>query len=834
MVEVAVGATDAAARAYAWRRVRRGWRSGELLILLLALAVAVAAATAVGLFSGRVRLALQQQSGDALGADEILISRNPLPDDLRQRAVAAGLDTATAVSFPSVALHGDATALVTLKAVSANYPLRGSLRIAAEPFAPEKVSKAVPVHGEVWADARLWAALGLKPGAAVQLGNMNFSTGPVLSYEPGQSGGFADLSAQALISDQDLEATGLLMAGSRAEYQLLLQGEPSALARFNDQASLPEGVRAQTPRDARRQISSTLDRSGVFLDLAVLAASLLAAAAVALSARQYGQKLRDEVALLKCLGADHRFVTRGLLWTLLGIGVLAGLSGAVVGLLVQYALIAALGNLLSVDLPAPPLWPLLTSWGLGLVMLLGFALPPVWSAGRTAPLRVLQRATETDGSRWGGMAAVLSGAALLWAQTRDPALAVRVLGGAVLACMVLGGAGWLLVRLLEPLRRSGGTAWRFGLANIARRRNASIAQIVALGLALMALLLLGLVRNDLLQSWRNQLPPQTPNQFLINIQSEQLDALRSFLGAHGQGEAKLWPMARGRLRAINGVPVTEDSFSDPQTRSWINREFNLSWTDRFGDDNKLVQGQWWSAADRGKPWLSIEEYVVERLQVGIGDRLTLQFADQSIELTVHNIRHTEWDSFRPNFFLVSPPGVLDQVPVQWLTSLYVPPQQRQMMVELTRQFPNITVLDLDALMAQVRDIVERVVGAIQMLFVFALVAGLAVLLAAIEGTREERVREVGLLRALGASSAMVLQGLVAEYAVLGLIAGLIAAACAQAVAWTLARTVFHLPFGIRPWIWIEGMVAGAALVSALGWFSLRATLKTAPRIVLAA
>lgn len=349
----------------------------------------------------------------------------------------------------------------------------------------------------------------------------------------------------------------------------------------------------------------------------------------------------------------------------------------------------------------------------------------------------------------------------------------------------------------------------------------------------MALLLIGVVRQDLLESWRRQLPSDTPNQFLINIQPQQRNAVEDFLRQHGIAEPGFAPMVRGRLTALNGMEVTAETFSDEDTQRWVNREFNLSWTRQFGPDNTLLAGAWWTDADHGKPWLSIDDSAAKRLKLGVGDTLTLDFAGTLQTLTVHNIRKVRWDSFKPNFFLATPPGVLDTMPgLQWIASFHLPAQNRNLLVELIRAFPNITVFDVDATLRQVQAMIDRVVQAVEFVFVFALAAGLLVLLAAIDGTRAERVRETALLRALGASSGTLLKGLLAEYGLLGLISGTVAALAAQLIAWALASGVFGIPYGPRPALWLTGALAGAALVAALGTFSLRRVLRTPPRQVL--
>lgn len=816
---------------FALRRLRRGWRSGELLILSLAVAVAVAASSAVGLFSERVSAAIAAQTGDTLGADLLFSSRNPLPEDFAAAVIAQAEQHTPVVQFPTVVFAGENSTLAAVKAVSAGFPLRGRLSVSREPFGAVEQAQGIPATGEAWVDARLWQELQLQPGAELRLGGKTLRVTRLVVEEPGRGAGFTDLAPRVLANAQDIAGSGLLVEGARAQHWLMLTATASQRAAL-DALPLPFGVSRVSPQDSRPELRSALKNAGEFLGLARVAASLLAAAAIALCAWQFGLRLRDEVALLKCLGARGGFIADGLFLQL----VLLGLAGAAVGCAVGYAaqgfIARVLADLLQIDLPAAPLLPLAEATGLALLLLLAFALPPVWLARATPPIRIFQR---SESARPGALPVLAGGAGvllLLWWQTDTLKAAGYILGGAAGLSLVLALLAWALVQGLTPLRRASTSAWRFGLANVARRRGATVAQAVALGLALLALLLVTVVRQDLLVSWQNKLPPQTPNQFLINIQPEQIEPLQAFFRERGYDNLPLWPMARARLVGLRGEAVSAERFSDPETQRWINREFNLSWTDQVGADNEVIEGEWWGEAGRGQRWLSAEDYAVERLGLKLGDTLTLDFAGETVEFTVHNFRRVSWDSFKPNFFLLAPPGVLDHLPAQRIASFYLPAERRAILRELVERFPNITALDLDSLMQQVRQIMERIVRAVEFIFLFTLAAGLTVLLAAIESTREERRRESALLRTLGARTAVIRNGLLAEYATLGLLAGLTAAIAAQAVAWVLAEQVFKIPYGPRPLFWVAGAGTGAALVTALGYLALRRTLETPPRAVL--
>lgn len=834
------------AGAWMWRyvgqRLRRAIEAGELRILALAIVVAVTAATAVGLFSERMRGALAAQSGDILGADLVVTGRDALPPTLTATAEQQGLRWTQHIAFPSLAIAGERSTLVSVKAVQTGYPLRGELRISDELFGDPRTVRVVPPQGEAWVDAKAWAELGLQRGGLLAVGALQLKVTALLAQEPDRGGGFFDLAPRVMINAADVGASQLVGEGSRVQHSLMLTGSPSALAQLRS-LPLPTGLRWISPEEARPEVRNALRRAGQFLDVAVLAAALLAAAAIGLTAQQHGQRLRDEVAVLKCLGARQQPVRWALTLSFLGLGLIASVLGLLLGYAGQAVLAEVLSGLVeNLQLPAPSLAALWPPLGLALVMLLGFALPPVLEASRVPPLHVFQRragVTMRSGFVW--TLALIAVTTLLMLQTGELALASKVLAGAGMAALTLGLLAWLLVLALQPLRRllgargRSGFGWKLGLGNIARRRGNAVAQVVALGLGLLALLLVTVVREDLLQQWRQRLPAGTPNTFLINIQGDQRATLMAFFADHGYRDLQLWPMARARLVALNGQPVTADSFADEETRRWINRDFNLSWADQIGDDNRFIEGKWWGEAGQGQPWLSVEDYAVKRLGLRLGDRLTLQFAGRPIELTVHNTREVEWDSFKPNFFLLTPPGVIEEVPAQWITSFYLPPDERHLMRELVRAFPNITALDMEAAMNQVRSIVDRIVQAVEFMLLFTLAAGAVVLLAAIEGTRAERLREAALLRTLGAGRKLLAQGLLSEFATLGLLAGLVAALAAQALAWVLATQVLDITgYGLRPLLWLVGGIAGAALVSLLGWISVRGVLSVPPRQVLQA
>jgi len=819
----------------ALRLLRRDFRAGELRILVLAILVAVGGMTAVGFFTDRIQRALVQQGVELLGADLVLVSSAPARTELVKEAQRQRLTTAATLSFPSVVLAGEQPQMVDVKAVDAGYPLRGTLRTAPATDAPEQTTSDIPAPGEVWVEPRLLAVLELAPGDQLRLGAIQVRIARVLTYEPDRGGGLFSLGPRVLLNSADIPRTRLVLPGSRVSYRLLLSGDPGQIAAFRAWAEprLKPGERLMDVREARPELKVALDRAEKFLGLAALVSVLLAGVAVAVATRRYVERHLDGSALMRCFGATQARVVALYGLQMLALGLVASLFGALLGLAAQAALAKLLAGLLSTPLPAPSLWPLAIGLLVGVVTLLGFSLPPLLRLKSVPPLRVIRRDLGPLPVRWFSVygAALLAMGLLMFGQVRNVSLTLIVLGATLATLAALGLLAWLLVKGLSLLRTHAGLAWRFGLANIARRPNASIAQILAFGLGLMVLLMLLLVRDDLLAAWQQRLPPEAPNHFLINIQPDDVARLKEFLahaGVGGRDGPTLFPMVRGRLSHINGRPVSGSDYADDRARNLVEREFNLSWSSQLQEDNRVVAGTFWGAQVHGTHELSVEKGLAETLGIKLGDTLSFRLLERDVRATVTSLRSVEWDSFRANFFVLAPPGLLEEFPATWITSFYLPAERKGVAGELVRAFPSVTVIDLEAIMGRVRGIMQRVDLSIEVVFVFTLLAGLMVLYAAIQATQDVRLHETAILRALGASRARLIAGLLAEFALLGLLAGLLAAFAASAAGLALAREVFHLSYTINPWLWFIGPVVGALSIGLFGFLGTRRVLNVPP------
>ncbi|HWZ64473.1 MAG TPA: FtsX-like permease family protein [Steroidobacteraceae bacterium] len=824
----------------ALRTLAREWRSGELGVLLLALTVAVAALTGVGFLVGRISAAVAIQASSVLAADIRLSSPRPLDPEYLGEAHRRGLATATTTSLLSVVFNGDASQLTNVAAVTDGYPLRGRLLVAAESFAPGAPAAGIPPAGEVWPASRLLAAIGGKVGSRLTIGAATLRVTRVLISRPDQGGTFAELAPSLIMNAADLPATRLIQPGSRVSYANLFAGEPAPLEAFKAWLIVHKsgGERLRDISDASPQVRSAVDRAGRFLSLASLVSVLLCAIAVALAARRYVHRHLDSVALLKTLGATRGFTLSVAVLQLLTLSVVAALVGSVIGFLAQEWLLRAIRGLLAVtELPPPSAAPLALGFLTAIAVLAGFALPPLLQLQRVPALRVLRRDVGPPPPlvllAFGPAVAVVL--LLIYWVVRDARLFVYLAAGLGVFLALLALAGTALVLLAGRLRGRVGVAWRYGVANLSRRRAESVVQLVAFGTGLMVLLLLGIIRDDLSSDWRRTLPPDLPNYFFINIPpAERADFIRE-VQAQGARTTRVLPMIRGRLTAINGRAITDGRHGGRgEEEGLATREQNLTWTDELGADNRIVAGRWWSAADAGKPLVSLATEFQDALGVGLGDRLSFDIGGETVEATVASIRKVKWDSFRPNFFIMFAPGVLDRMAGTYMTSAYFTPESGRTLATLAHRFPSVSIFDIDELLNQVRSLLDKAALAVQSVFVFTLFAGLTVLLAAVQSSRDERRYESAMLRTLGASRGTVVQGVLAEFVTLGFLSGLLAAAGASLAAYFLTTRWLELRYTFELTPWAVGIVGGALLVAAGGWLATRSVVNQPPLTTLRA
>ena len=821
----------------AWRMLGRELRSGEMRLLFVALCIAVAAVSAVGFLADRVGRALELEARQMLGADLVVVADQALDESFQREAEKRGLRTAQTLVFPSMVMADGRAQLVEIKAVSAGYPLRGQLRTASQPGAADIAVNRGPQAKSVWVDERLYSALGLSPAANIQVGQLALPMSALLTREPDRSMNLFAMAPRLLMHLDDVPASGLIQFGARVRYRLLIAGPEPALADWRNWANgqLARGQRLEDIENARPEIRTALDKAQRFLGLATLLTVILSAIAVALAARRYMQRHLDACAVLRCLGTTQGRLLRLHALSFLFMALAAALLGVLLGFAAHFVLVSAMADLVATNLPWPGLHPALEGGLVAGVLLFGFAMPPLLQLARVPTLRVLRRELGPPAPLavigYGLGFLLLCG--LIFRAAGDfrlGALAIAGFSGALLLFWMLA---WGAIRLTSRWRGGVGFGakfgWRQGLATLARHGTANTLKIVALGIGLMALLLLGVTRLELVDAWQKSVPADAPNRFVINIQPEQRDAVAQWLAGQGIA-AELAPMVRARLQRINDKPVSAADFpEDDRAQRLIEREFNLSWRASLPVGNEITAGRWFAAAPTGQAHeASVEAGLAKTLGISLGDRLVFSVAGVEKAVTVSSLRKLDWDSMRVNFFVLTPPGVLDDAPASYITSFHLPAERRQAASQLVAAFPNLTVVDIDAILAQIQSVVGQVVGAVQFVFLFTLAAGAVVLYAAFLSAIDERRFELAVMRALGARREQLRQALLVELAAVGTLAGLIAALGAAGLGQLLARQVFQIEpaFSLTSPLIVAASCALATTFA--GWLGMRRLLSVPP------
>jgi putative ABC transport system permease protein len=836
------------ALALAWRQLRRDLAAGEIRILIAALVLAVLAVSAVGFVTDRAERALQMEANRLLGGDALVSADAPIRGRIREAASAPGLRMAETREMPSMIRVGEGEAarlqLGELRALGAGFPLRGRFRIV-DAQGRERDAAGVPEAGTLWLSRAGAEQLGARVGDAIGIGEANLRLAALVVQEPDAAMDYFNVAPRVFLNAADLPRTGLVQPGSRIRHRLVVAGSADAVERFTAvaKAHLGRGQRLETIGDARPEIRSALDRAGRFLGLAALVSVVLAAVAVAMAARRHSARHLAGAAVMRCLGAAQKTLVAIHLGELVLLGLAASALGVAMAWALQWGVGAWLARELAIAIPAAGGAPALQGLAVGLVVLLAFGAPPVLALRRVPALRVLRNDLDsTEPSAWIVLLAGLGGlAALLWWQAGSATLALAMLLGIAATLGALALLAWALIVGVRRVRSRLRGSLRYGLANVSRRAGTSIAQVAALGLGLMAMLLLTFVHGDLLDRWQLSLAERAPNRFIVNVQDDQVAEVREFIAARGLDAPTLVPMIRARLVAHNGRAVDGRSYAargeddaGRRARRLAEREFNLSTAQALREDNEVVAGRFWGAARPARPELSVEVEFAETLGWKLGDRVAFDIAGSRFEGTITSLRKVDWESFRPNFFVLASPGALDGQAASWITAVHVPPSDARFTAALVERFPNLTVIDVEAVLKQVRDTADQVRTVVQVVFWFALAAGVLVLLAAVSASQDERLLEGGVMRVLGGSRRQLRLAQASEFAAIGLLAGLVAAIAASVLAGVIATRVFDIPW--QPDLAMAATGAAVGTVAALlaGLWATRRVLDTPPSVTLRA
>lgn len=818
----------------ALRQLWRERRASEVRVLFWAVVIAVAASSAIGHFAERLQGAMQHRAGEFLAADLVLSGTIAAKSAQKELADNRHYRSAKTLEFATALVSDNGIQLASIKAVSNNYPLRGSLESTAE--LNGKVEKGGhPKAGEIWLEPRLFKLLKLDIGDLVDVGAIQLPVTRLLTYEPDRGGNFNSLSPRAMMNIKDIAASRIIQPGSRLTYNYLWASDNPKRIEQLQEALKPTLLQQQRIKDLstdNEPIGGALDRAERYLNLASLAAILLAAVAIALSASHFARRRFDHAALLRCLGLGRQQTSQLFAIQIVLLGIIGCILGSVLGMSAQSVLLILLKDMLPSNLPNMSHWPNITGSSIGLITLIGFALPPLMALGRVPPLRVLrQDLLPPPLSSW-----LIYGCALgaitiiMWRLSLDLWLTFALLGGICAAGLVLGFIVWLCLKALRKRLANAGLAWRLGFGQLLGHPIAAIGQTLAFGLILLAMALVILLRTELLGSWQAQLPKNAPNIFAINILHKEHNGFANFVESFTENPTNMFPMLPGRLSQINGKPISEHP-TEPSAQNTLERDLNLTWTAQLPASNNIVEGRWFSKRNPKAGDISVEDKFAKRLNLKLGDSLTFNFGSEQRTGTITSLRSVDWNSMQPNFFVIFSPNSLEKIPHTWMTSFYLADGQEDNLIAISHNFPSVTLFQLDAILDQLRTILGQVTLAVEFVLLFVLAAGIAVLFSGLQSTLEQRIRHGAILRAIGAPRKLLQKARRNEFAVIGITSGVIAWIGCEMSSYLLYTYAFELEWQWHPWLVLLPIV-GAMMITFAGHLGTRRAVNSSPMLVL--
>lgn len=816
----------------AFRQLLREIKAGELRILFGALLIAVTTSTAIDYFSTRLQASMEAKASDFLAADLVISGTSPASKRQLMLGKQLELRQAQTITFSTVLINQDNIQLVSAKAVDEHYPLRGHLKNKKSLEASEQSVTHGPNKGEIWAEQRLFIALEVKLGDYLQVGNSRLQLTHILTYEPDRSLDFYSLNPHILLNIQDLANTGTIQAGSRVSYRQLWAGTVTAINQYHQaiKATLAPNQQILTGKEVNSPLNSNLKKGENYLNLASLVAILLASVAVALSANQFALRRFDDSALLRCLGLTQSQVVILYTLQLVYLGLIACLLGAALGWAVQLELFKILTGLISDALPSGGIVPAMTGICTGLITLIGFAIPPLAALGSTPPIRVLrQNIFPTPPRSWLAYSlAILALVIIMWQLSLDIKLTLSLMGVGLLVWALCSGFLLCLLKSIRKLLANAALPWRLGLGQLLHYPLRAIGQIAAFSIILLAMTLIVLLRSELLETWRKQLPSNAPNYFAMNITPNELSAFQQRVTKLSPHMAPYYPIIAGRLTQVKGKAINELTLTG-RGQNATQRDLNLTWSATLPAGNSIQQGTWWSALKEKNalPSVSLEDKLAESLQVTLGDHLSFVIAGVNYEVVVTSTRKINWNNFQPNFFVIFDPTSLHDIPATYLTSFYIAPNQDKQLVALARDFPTVTLLDIDGLLNQVKMILAQVSIAIEYILFFVLLAGISILFAGLQATLDNRIKQSALLRALGAKKQLLQQARLIEFSLLGAISGCFAAIGCEVISALLYHFILNLGWHFHAWL-LGLPLIGAILISIIGLWGTRRATRTNP------
>jgi len=785
------------------------------------------------LITQRISLLLDRQASELLAADLVIVSANSLPEEYLQHAVKLGLKVSRTAGLRTAIFIEDDAQLVELKAVDSFYPLRGQLEKSVDLSGDKSSVQQGPKAGEVWLDSKLVSLLG----GEVELGRSRLKANWLLTYEPDRGGSLFNLAPRILMNMEDLSATGLIVPGSRVNYRLLFAGEQNQIAEFSDwlKPRLGEGETIQNLENARPEMRRALERTHQFFALSIVLTLVIAMVAIAITARYTASREAPKVAMLRAFGISQSRLFRFYAWQLIKVWLIATLTGIGIGWLSQFPLQWALDGWFGKELPTVyAVRPYLTAAIVGLISLAGFSLPYLVNVVATPPMQVFRHISSPQSIRrnllvsGSAIAAVFLVLVILMQSSK---LAMATLAIVLAAALLLPVIFRLMINALLYSARPGFWMRQYLLSRLKMNTRAAVFVMSGFSLALLSILLIAVVKDELLSSWQRQLPDDIPNYFLVNIPTEDVPDTRQFLNLRQISSSTAYPLVRTRLTHINTESVETIEFSSPRAERLLHHSFNISSALNLPDDNTVLEGKWIDP-DNELAQLSVEQGMAEALQIGVGDILTFSVGSTVIEAPITNIRTVFWENFKPNFYVIANQQLIENLPQTWLLSALIEESQKPELKQLLARFPSVTLLDITELMARMRGIVDRASIALEFFYMFAVASAFIVLFAAVQTGRHERQTESSLLRALSARTNQLRRVNILEFTLMGTLIGLFSALFASLAGWIVSVYFFDIDYQFSPALWGYSLMSAIMVLTIAGILVSRKVYNISPMKIL--
>ncbi|MCF2949932.1 FtsX-like permease family protein [Paraglaciecola aquimarina] len=815
----------------AWRLFRHETKRGELTIILLAIILSVASVLSLSLFSERLQQALSDKSAEFIAADRVLDADKPVDLGWIEQAKQMKLNTAHQVYARSMVFANEQMDLVDLRAADSGYPLKGKVKISQQPFSPGEITETLPATGEAWIESQLFQTLSVSIGDKIEVGDAEFTVTQVLSEVPDAGFNVFGGDPKVLIPKADLAATNIEGPGSRVGYSYFFTGEKDDLDDYYTwlKPQLDREIHDwDSVEDENTRIGRSVGRAGQYFLLASLLAIVLAAVSIAVAAQRYSQRHYDPVAIMKTLGAPKAMVQKIYLLQILFITALGITIGAVLGFVIQQLVVTAIADKVDVSIDVWHWRPLLIAIFTGTVCAVLFSLYPLLKLFSVSPLRVLRRDLGANlSSRL--IQFLASGGAiflLMWAYSQNLKVSAILFSSGIALVVGLLFVTYGLIWLGRKMGQGRMGAWQLAWARIHRRAMDNSVQLISFAVTIMLLLVVLVMRNDMVQQWQDQLPEGTPNYFMVNISQAQQPELEQHFLQNGVEVKKFYPIVRGRFAAINDEKVrTAVSKEDPekqnQGRNGLGREANLTWSNELQNGSKVIDGKWFGdnplpEEDPSPFQVSVEQGLAERIDIKMGDTLTFNIGSEIVHTQVTSIRDVHWQSMQPNFFFVIEPRALQNFTPTYISSFNLPTQRKADVTQLMQPFANVTLIDVDARINQLRNIVDQVSMAVEFILILVLAAGSLVLIAQVQASMDERQQELAILRTLGAKGNLIRASVVFEFVIIGVVAGIMAALANELTLYMLQTQIFQMQASLHWQYWAVAPIAGAIVVGILG------------------